>query len=178
MIANGGEWDVEVLTDPSRDLYAQWGLGLASSWWRVFGPVQLAEAYKLGVNEGIWGTGGGGGSGPLSTSSAAAPSSFTGPGDPERRESGDTGTSGSGGNRWQMGGAFAIDEDGIVRWAQYEASASDLPDLKQAKKALEEATRRKKKQKETEMMTATTGKMENAKNGWDTWNEVEQRFVP
>ncbi|KAM7194995.1 hypothetical protein V8F20_007721 [Naviculisporaceae sp. PSN 640] len=160
VIANGGEWDVEVLTDSSRELYAQWGLGLASSWWKVFGPVQLAEAYKLGVHEGIWGTG------------AVAPSLMT-------RSNSDSGSPNqttntehaegdeSGGNKWQMGGVFAVDEEGIVRWAHVETSASDIPDFKQAKEALEEAARRKKEDRENA-----------ARGGWENWDEIHQQFVP
>ncbi|KOS19250.1 hypothetical protein ESCO_001089 [Escovopsis weberi] len=33
------------------------------------------------------------------------------------------------GNRWQLGGAFAVDEEGIVRWAYPCTAADDLPDL-------------------------------------------------
>ncbi|KAM7192805.1 hypothetical protein V8F33_008122 [Rhypophila sp. PSN 637] len=133
VIANGGEWDVEVLTDPSRELYGRWGLGLASAW-QVFGPMQVAEAYKLGVNEGIWGTS------MSSLDSASEPRPGTeyghGAGDDQSE-----GAKGSNGNRWQMGGVFAVDEVGIVRWAHVGTSASDIPDLKQAKKALVEARR-------------------------------------
>lgn len=173
MIANGGEWDVEVLTDSSRELYAQWGLGLASSWWKVYGPVQLAEAYKLGVNEGIWGTGGASfplakGSTPGSAHRETVPGSFNGP--RPHVQSGEEGDKSegvtNGGNKWQMGGVFAVDEEGVVRWAHVETSASDIPDLNQAKKALEEA---RKTKSEREIA---------AKSDWDSWNEVEQRFVP
>ncbi|KAI0014134.1 hypothetical protein F4779DRAFT_560838 [Xylariaceae sp. FL0662B] len=34
-----------------------------------------------------------------------------------------------GGNRWQKSGAFAVDTDGLVKWAKVAASADDLPDL-------------------------------------------------
>lgn len=36
------------------------------------------------------------------------------------------------GNRWQIGGSFAIDKDGLVRWAKAAASADELPDLEAA----------------------------------------------
>ncbi|KAM7222397.1 hypothetical protein V8F06_002175 [Rhypophila decipiens] len=137
VIANGGEWDVEVLTDPSRELYARWGLGLASAW-QVFGPMQVAEAYKLGVNEGIWGNS------MSSLDSASRPGTTeyghgAAAGDDQSEEGAKGGR--SNGNRWQMGGVFAVDEFGIVRWAHVGTSASDMPDLKQAKKALVEARR-------------------------------------
>lgn len=40
------------------------------------------------------------------------------------------------GSRWQKSGAFAVDEDGIVRWLHMSGTADDLPDLKVALEAL------------------------------------------
>lgn len=51
----GGEWDVQVVVDPDRLLYAQWGLGISNTW-HVFNPWSLYSAYKIGKQEGIWGT--------------------------------------------------------------------------------------------------------------------------
>lgn len=84
MIEVGGEWEVEVLVDDGRALYAQWGLGEAGSAWYNMNPWALYSAYRLGRDEGIWGT---------------------------AVEAGDTT-----GSRYQMGGAFAVDADGFVRW--------------------------------------------------------------
>ncbi len=49
----GGEWEVEVLVDYERDLYASWGLGMASTW-HVMSPSALYSTYRLGKDEGIW----------------------------------------------------------------------------------------------------------------------------
>lgn len=49
----GGTWKVNVVVDPLRDLYAQWGLGLSSTLHAV-SPFVLWSVYKLGTTEGIW----------------------------------------------------------------------------------------------------------------------------
>ena len=49
----GGAWNVNVIVDPERDLYAQWGLGLGNVW-NSLGPTVLWSVYKLGTTEGIW----------------------------------------------------------------------------------------------------------------------------
>lgn len=36
------------------------------------------------------------------------------------------------GSRWQTGGAFAVDKDGLVRWAHVSKTADDLPDFSAA----------------------------------------------
>ncbi|KJZ76067.1 hypothetical protein HIM_04523 [Hirsutella minnesotensis 3608] len=40
------------------------------------------------------------------------------------------------GNRWQTSGAFAVDGDGIVRWAHVSNTADDLPNFDDALKTL------------------------------------------
>jgi hypothetical protein len=40
------------------------------------------------------------------------------------------------GSRWQIGGAFAVDADGVVRWSKPAASADEVPDFKEALRAL------------------------------------------
>lgn len=77
-------WDTTILVDESRTLYRQWGLPESASWLPAGGPLYLVHAYRLGKEEGIWGTG------PI--------------------EGDTTGT------RAQMGGAFAVDAGGVVRW--------------------------------------------------------------
>ncbi|KAK4123512.1 hypothetical protein N657DRAFT_633782 [Parathielavia appendiculata] len=49
----GGEWEVQVIVDPQRELYHAWGLGLSSTWYAV-NPLALWHAWKLGTEEGIW----------------------------------------------------------------------------------------------------------------------------
>ncbi|KAJ9154799.1 Thioredoxin-like fold protein [Pleurostoma richardsiae] len=50
----GGEWEVEVVIDEERDVYAAWGLGL-SSYWHAMSPSALYSAFRLGKDEGLWG---------------------------------------------------------------------------------------------------------------------------
>ncbi|KAJ4391766.1 hypothetical protein N0V93_005386 [Gnomoniopsis smithogilvyi] len=97
----GGEWEVEVIVDEEREIYAAWGLGL-SSYWHV-GPMSFFNAMSLGKSEGIWN---------------------------RTTESG---------TKWQIGGAFAVDRAGKVRWVSVAKTASDIPDLNAALKALLEA---------------------------------------
>lgn len=40
------------------------------------------------------------------------------------------------GSRWQIGGAFGVDADGFVRWSRPAASADEVPDFKEALRAL------------------------------------------
>ncbi|KEY64315.1 hypothetical protein S7711_06359 [Stachybotrys chartarum IBT 7711] len=49
----GGTWGVDVVVDEERDLYAQWGLGLATTWQTV-GPSTIYSVFRLGLDEGIW----------------------------------------------------------------------------------------------------------------------------
>jgi hypothetical protein len=55
IIEVGGEWEVDVIADPDRDLYAAWGLGTSSTW-HALNPWSLYSAYRLGKDEGIWNT--------------------------------------------------------------------------------------------------------------------------
>lgn len=77
----GGAWNIDVVVDQTRELYALWGLGI-SNWGHVLHPRNGYNQYMLGKNEGVWGS-------PV----------------------------GEGGCRWQVGGAYAVDERGIVKWA-------------------------------------------------------------
>ncbi|KAJ7073253.1 hypothetical protein B0H15DRAFT_793093 [Mycena belliarum] len=51
--AVGGKGEVEIIVDPEREIFAQWGLGL-SSFWHFLSPPGLWAAYRLGKDEGIW----------------------------------------------------------------------------------------------------------------------------
>ncbi|KAF7561874.1 hypothetical protein G7046_g2263 [Stylonectria norvegica] len=95
----GGTWAVDMTVDEQRLLYAQWGLGISSTW-HVVNPLALYSVFRLGKDEGIWNR-------PTDS-----------------------------GSRWQMGGAFAVDSFGVVRWAHVAASADDMPDLEAGIKAL------------------------------------------
>ncbi|XXG96547.1 mtDNA inheritance, partitioning of the mitochondrial organelle [Hypoxylon texense] len=49
----GGNWEVAVVVDFERELYARWGLGISSTW-HVLGPVTIYKTFQLGKAEGIW----------------------------------------------------------------------------------------------------------------------------
>jgi hypothetical protein len=100
----GGEWEVDVIADPDRDLYSAWGLGLSSTW-HALNPWSLYSAYRLGKDEGIWNT-------PTAS-----------------------------GTRWQTSGAFAVDSQGFVRYAEVAKAADYVPDFKEIIKALEGETK-------------------------------------
>jgi hypothetical protein len=48
----GGEWDVTVIVDADRELYAQWGLGI-SNLWHVLNPWSLYSVFRLARQEKI-----------------------------------------------------------------------------------------------------------------------------
>lgn len=52
VIAVGGEWDLKVIVDAERELYAGWGLGV-SSLWHVLNPWSLYSVFKLASSEKI-----------------------------------------------------------------------------------------------------------------------------
>ena len=49
----GGAWSVNTIVDEERDLYAQWGLGISSTW-HVFSPWVISSVFRLGKQENIW----------------------------------------------------------------------------------------------------------------------------
>ncbi|KAI2626646.1 hypothetical protein GGR54DRAFT_591753 [Hypoxylon sp. NC1633] len=49
----GGNWEVQVVVDEERELYARWGLGVATTW-QVLGPLTLYRTFRLGKDENIW----------------------------------------------------------------------------------------------------------------------------
>jgi hypothetical protein len=52
VIAVGGEWDVNVVVDTDRELYAQWGLGISSAW-HVLNPWSMLSVLNLAWKEKI-----------------------------------------------------------------------------------------------------------------------------
>ncbi|KAI1842299.1 hypothetical protein JX265_009716 [Neoarthrinium moseri] len=95
VIQVGGNWDVTMVVDHERELYAQWGLGISNTW-HVLSPASLYKVFQLGKSEHIWN---------------------------RPTESG---------SRWQVSGAFTVDRDSSVRWAQVAASADDMPKFEEA----------------------------------------------
>ena len=57
----GGTWDVEVVDNPERNLFADWGLGTAGAW-HAYSPSVLWSTYRLYATDGIWGRSSGSGS--------------------------------------------------------------------------------------------------------------------
>ncbi|KAI5460066.1 hypothetical protein BGZ63DRAFT_360527 [Mariannaea sp. PMI_226] len=49
----GGLWFADMIVDDQRDLYAQWGLGIASTW-HVVNPLTMWSAMRLAKDEDIW----------------------------------------------------------------------------------------------------------------------------
>ena len=54
MSALGGAWNVQVLIDEEREVYAEWGLGVSTAYYLLNPWTQIAQR-KLGSEEGIWG---------------------------------------------------------------------------------------------------------------------------
>ncbi|KAF9879468.1 hypothetical protein CkaCkLH20_03011 [Colletotrichum karsti] len=141
----GGAWNVQVVIDEDRAIYAAWGLGLGSVWY-VFNPTSQVQGWKekgwLGekVAGAIQRTGTGGPS-----ASAAAPGGL------QRKGTGASGKKGAPppapgadgmdeaeemagastvmGNKWQTAGAFAVDGRGTIIWGGKALRADDPMDL-------------------------------------------------
>lgn len=128
----GGAWNVEVVIDEERAVYAAWGLGLGTVW-SMFNPTTQIQGWKekgwLGVRvansvqqkaslssssrQGVQ----------LTTAKAAGAEATTPP--PE-------GPSTVMGNKWQQSGLFAVDGRGTVVWAAKALRADDVMDLNAA----------------------------------------------
>lgn len=50
----GGAWNVDIIVDENRELYALWGLGL-SSYAHLLNPRNGFNQVMLGKKEGVWG---------------------------------------------------------------------------------------------------------------------------
>ncbi|KAK1506443.1 uncharacterized protein CCOS01_16495 [Colletotrichum costaricense] len=148
----GGAWNVQIVVDEDRAIYAAWGLGLGNVWY-VFNPTSQVQGWKekgwLGekVAGAIQRTGG------ASAENAAytAANSRKQPPPMERRGTGMSGASavsvGGGedveggastvmGNKWQTAGAFAVDGRGTVVWGGKALRADDPMDLEMGVKVL------------------------------------------
>ncbi|KAK1998196.1 hypothetical protein LX36DRAFT_681199 [Colletotrichum falcatum] len=134
----GGAWNVQVVIDEDRSVYAAWGLGLGSVWY-VFNPTSQVQGWKekgwLGEKvagaiqrTGTGATAGGGASpSPASiqrrgTASANQKDAAAVVGEVE-------GPSTVMGNKWQTAGAFAVDGRGTVVWGGKALRADDPMDL-------------------------------------------------
>lgn len=96
----GGAWSVQVVVDEDREIYANWGLGISTTW-HLLNPWTEIARQKLGKQEGNWGR-------------KVDPS----------------------GNRWVVGGSWATDEMGTIKWGGASKSADEIPDLVEACKSV------------------------------------------
>jgi hypothetical protein len=48
----GGEWNVNVIVDAEREVYARWGLGVSSTW-HVLNPWSFYKFYRMAKDEKI-----------------------------------------------------------------------------------------------------------------------------
>lgn len=130
----GGAWNVQVVVDPSRALYALWGLGTGSAWY-VLNPATQVASWKV--------------DGWLGQKVAAAVRRSEGyerraqeiqarrrRGDGGGQEGGPPGAEGAMGNKWQEAGAWAVDQRGSVVWGGKAKSADDVMDLDAGIRAL------------------------------------------
>ena len=113
----GGAWNVQIVIDEEREIYAAWGLGLGNTWY-LFNPTTQIQGWKekgwLGQTV----------AGEIEKK-GVQPSKPGKPGDDEE----DDGVSTVMGNKWQEAGAFAIDGTGTVIWGGKALSADDVMDL-------------------------------------------------
>ncbi|KAK2594062.1 hypothetical protein QQS21_008211 [Conoideocrella luteorostrata] len=122
----GGAWNVEVIIDEDRAVYAAWGLGTANMW-HLFNPTTQMQGWKekgwLGekVAESI-------------QRRAAVQSNVANktksPYEDEEVASTVLG------NKWQESGAFAVDGRGTVIWGGKALRADDVMDLEEGAKLL------------------------------------------
>ncbi|KAK0730314.1 hypothetical protein B0H67DRAFT_596478 [Lasiosphaeris hirsuta] len=150
----GGAWNVQVVIDEDRAVYAAWGLGLGSVWY-VFNPTSQVAGFKekgwLGASvagslqrSGVWkaggtGTGGmGGGSigSPQAGMRAANISTGNGAGVVGSDLAAGEGPATVMGNKWQESGCWAVDGKGKIVWGGKAARADDVMDLEAGAKAL------------------------------------------
>lgn len=139
VIQVGGNWDVEVVIDEERELYARWGLGVATTW-HVLSPLVLYRTLQLGKQENFWNRPTESGSrwqtaGAFALAPPVAPPAVTvtGTGDGDDGSGAGTGADGDGSGHDSNDGSG---NGGIVRWAHVASTATDIPDLVQALAAL------------------------------------------
>lgn len=114
----GGAWNVQVVVDEDRALYAAWGLGLSTLWY-YFNPTTQGAAWRDKTG---W------------LGSRVATS--VGRGAVTEQEQGQEGVGGGLGNKWQEGGAWAVDGNGVVVWGGRAERADEVLDLAAGFKAL------------------------------------------
>ncbi|KAK5656388.1 hypothetical protein OQA88_4769 [Cercophora sp. LCS_1] len=136
----GGAWNVQIVIDEDRAVYAAWGLGLGSVWY-VLNPTSTVAGFK---EKGWLGASVAGSlqrSGVLKPGGPAQPrarniSSGNGAGVVGSDVPSDEGPTTVMGNKWQESGAWAVDGRGKIVWGGKAARADDVLDLDAGAKAL------------------------------------------
>ncbi|KAI1779234.1 hypothetical protein F4818DRAFT_243450 [Hypoxylon cercidicola] len=133
----GGAWNVEVVIDEERAVYAAWGLGLGNIWY-MFNPTTQIQGWKekgwLGIRvaNSVQQTGSlRQGAAPAGAASAKVASVGATP--PAGASEGPSTVMG---NKWQQSGLFAVDGRGTVVWAAKALRADDVMDMNAAAAAL------------------------------------------
>jgi len=136
----GGAWNVNIVIDEDRAVYAAWGLGVGSMWY-VLNPSSTVAGFKekgwLGASV----------AGSLQRSGALKPGSSVAPRGKNMSTGNGAGVVGSDlaaedgpttvmGNKWQESGAWAVDGRGKIAWGRKAARADDVLDLEEGVKAL------------------------------------------
>ena len=134
----GGAWNVQIVIDEDRSVYAAWGLGLGSVWY-VLNPTTQIQAWRQTgwLGQTVAGymeqrrpempTGGAAASTRRDARSAAvATTKTTSVGADDAADEGPTTVMG---NKWQQAGAFAVNSQGVVLYGQKATRADDLLNL-------------------------------------------------
>ncbi|KAK7914507.1 hypothetical protein PG985_012210 [Apiospora marii] len=131
----GGAWNVEVLIDEDRAIYAAWGLGLGSVWY-MFNPTTFSQGWKekgwlgekvagsINRTESMGPNGAGAGAAKNKNNNSNTKGGAGAEDDLE-----DEGPSTALGNKWQQAGVFAIDGRGTVVYAEKATRADDVMNL-------------------------------------------------
>lgn len=135
----GGSWNVEIVIDQERAIYAAWGLGTASSIWYVLSPATQVQSWRETgwLGEKVAGAIQRSGGREMTSGSSVGKLGNAG----GRSGGGDDGESENSsltelGSKWQEAGAFAVDGRGTVVWGGKAASADDVMDLDEGAKLL------------------------------------------
>lgn len=153
----GGAWNVQIVIDQERAIYAAWGLGVASSLWYVLGPTAQVQAWKetgwlgekvasaIDVRRGreerrveaiLTPRKKGGGATTTTTTKTTTASSNSSKDDGDSMAINENNPSTELGSKWQESGAFAIDGTGTVVWGGKAVRADDVMDLEEGAKLL------------------------------------------
>ncbi|KAK0656258.1 hypothetical protein B0T16DRAFT_398932 [Cercophora newfieldiana] len=137
----GGSWNVNIVIDEDRAVYAAWGLGLGSVWY-VLNPTSTVAGFK---EKGWLGSSVAGSlqrSGALKPGAAATTprarniSTGNGAGIVGSDLASEEGPVTVMGNKWQESGAWAVDGRGKIAWGGKAARADDVMDLEEGVKSL------------------------------------------